>query len=151
MNIAAIVWLYRGQQERFGDTLFARITPCLENGKTGYVNFLQENEVACGSTEFIVLRGRRVCEYFVYLTSRQNSFRENAIKSMIGSSGRQRVQESCFDRYRVPVPPPVLASVFDEMMAVMFEQIAKLDQSNQKLAQARDLLLPRLMNGEIVV
>ena len=92
-----------------------------------------------------------VSEYFVYLTSRQNSFRENAIKSMIGSSGRQHVQESCFDRYRVPVPPPVLASVFDEMVAVMFEQIAKLDQSNQKLAQARDLLLPRLMNGEIAV
>jgi len=136
---------------RNGDTLFARITPCLENGKTGYVNFLQENEVACGSTEFFVLRGRRVSGYFVYLTSRQNSFRENAIKSMIGSSGRQRVQKSCFDRYRVPVPPPVLASVFDEIVAVMFEQIAKLDQSNQKLAQARDLLLPRLMNGEIAV
>ncbi|MGH7098110.1 MAG: restriction endonuclease subunit S [Stellaceae bacterium] len=134
-----------------GDTLFARITPCLENGKTGFVNFLNENQVACGSTEFIVLRGRRVSNYFAYLTARQETFRENAIRSMIGSSGRQRVQPNCFDRYRVPIPPPVLASVFDDQVSAMFEQIRNLDQQNQKLAQARDLLLPRLMNGEIAV
>jgi type I restriction enzyme S subunit len=136
---------------RNGDTLFARITPCLENGKTGFVNFLQENEVACGSTEFIVLRGRRVSPYFVYLTARQNSFRENAIKSMIGSSGRQRVQDSCFNRYRVPTAPSMIASVFDETVAVIFEQIGTLDQANQKLAKARDLLLPRLKDGEMAV
>ena len=136
---------------RNGDTLFARITPCLENGKTGFVNFLREDEIACGSTEFIVLRGRRVSPYFVYLTARQESFRGNAIKSMIGSSGRQRVQDSCFDRYRVPIPPGVLASVFDDTVSVMFEQISKIDKVNQKLAEARDLLLPRLMSGEIAV
>lgn len=134
---------------RNGDTLFARITPCLENGKTGYVQFLENEEIACGSTEFIVLRGRRVSNYFVYLTSRQNDFRENAIRSMIGSSGRQRVQSSCFDRYFVPVPPVTLGTLFDESVGAMFGQINNLDQQNQKLAQARDLLLPRLMNGEI--
>ena len=136
---------------RNGDTLFARITPCLENGKTGYLQFLAGDEVACGSTEFIVLRGRRVSNYFVYLTARQHDFRENAIRSMIGSSGRQRVQPSCFDRYIVPIPPRVLGTLFDEAVAGMFAQIANLDQQNQKLAQARDLLLPRLMNGEIAV
>jgi type I restriction enzyme S subunit len=136
---------------RNGDTLLARITPCLENGKTGYVQFLSEDEVACGSTEFIVLRGRRVSNYFVYLTARQHDFRENAIRSMIGSSGRQRVQPSCFDRYLVPIPPQVLSTLFDEAVGGMFAQIGNLDQQNQKLAQARDLLLPRLMNGEIAV
>jgi type I restriction enzyme S subunit len=80
-----------------GDTLFARITPCLENGKTAFVQFLDVNEVACGSTEFIVLRGQHVSSFYVYLTARQPDFRENAIRSMIGSSGRQRVQPSCFD------------------------------------------------------
>jgi type I restriction enzyme, S subunit len=134
---------------RVADTLFARITPCLENGKTGFVQFLATNEVACGSTEFIVLRGRRVSNSFVYLTSRQDTFRENAIKSMIGSSGRQQVQPSCFDRYLVPIPPGVLAPLFDDAVAPMFDQITNLDQQNQKLALARDLLLPRLMNGEI--
>lgn len=136
---------------RNGDTLLARITPCLENGKTGYVQFLAEDEVACGSTEFIVLRGRRVSNYIVYLTARQHDFRENAIRSMIGSSGRQRVQPSCFERYLVPIPPQVLSTLFDEAVGGMFAQIGNLDQQNQKLAQARDLLLPRLMNGEIAV
>ena len=136
---------------RNGDTLFARITPCLENGKTGFVQFLAQDEVACGSTEFIVLRGEKVSNYFVYLTSRQREFRENAIHSMIGSSGRQRVQSSCFDRYLVASPPHGMAMLFDEIVGEMFKQIANLDQQNQKLAQARDVLLPRLMNGEIAV
>jgi type I restriction enzyme S subunit len=136
---------------RNGDTLFARITPCLENGKTAYVYFLQDGEVACGSTEFIVLRGRLVSSFFVHLTSRLESFRQNAIKSMIGSSGRQRVQDSCFDRYRIAIPPGLIASIFDDTVKPMFDQIGKLDQTNQRLAQARDLLLPRLMNGEIAV
>ena len=134
-----------------GDTLFARITPCLENGKTGYVNFLGPEQVACGSTEFIVLRGLLVSAYFVYLTARQEGFRENAIRSMIGSSGRQRVQPSCFDRYRVPIPPKALAEIFDEQADAIFNQIRNLDQQNHSLAQACDLLLPRLMNGEIAV
>lgn len=133
------------------DTLFARITPCLENGKTGFVQFLPPGEVACGSTEFIVLRGRTVSNYFVYLTARETAFRETAIKSMIGSSGRQRVQPSCFDRYFIPVPPTQLASLFDEAVAPLFQQISVLDRQNDKLAEARDLLLPRLMNGEIAV
>ena len=136
---------------RNGDTLFARITPCLENGKTGFVQWLADGEIACGSTEFIVLRGRRVSNYFVYLTARQHDFRENAIRSMIGSSGRQRVQPSCFDRYLVPVPPHILGTLFDETVAGIFAQIGNLDSQNQRLAQARDLLLPRLMNGEIAV
>jgi type I restriction enzyme S subunit len=134
-----------------GDTLFARITPCLENGKTGFVTFLSPGEVACGSTEFIILRGRRVSNYFVYLTAREPNFRESAIRSMIGSSGRQRVQPSCFDRYRVPVPPPHLASLFDDAVEPLFQQVRVLDHQNQRLADARDLLLPRLMDAEIAV
>ncbi len=133
------------------DTLFARITPCLENGKTGFVQFLAPGEVACGSTEFIVLRGRRVSSYFVYLTARQSDFRENAIKSMIGSSGRQRVQSSCFDRYFVFVPPSNLATLFDEAVQPLFDQLRVLDLQNQVLVRARDLLLPRLLSGEIAV
>ena len=136
---------------RNGDTLFARITPCLENGKTAYVYFLQDGEVACGSTEFIVLRGRNVSPYFVYLTCRLDSFRQNAIKSMIGSSGRQRVQDSCFNRFQLAIPPKLLASIFHETVEPIFGQIWTLDQANHKLTQARDLLLPRLMNGEIAV
>jgi type I restriction enzyme S subunit len=136
---------------RNGDTLFARITPSLENGKTGFADFLGEDEVACGSTEIIVLRGAAVSPYFTYCLARTYDFRENAIKSMIGSSGRQRVQNSCFDKFRLPLPPKVLREEFDQTAIPCFRQIKNLADQNHRLRTARDLLLPRLMNGEIAV
>ncbi len=133
------------------DVLLARITPCLENGKTGYAYFLRDDEVACGSTEFIVLRGRHVSSAFTYCLARSYPFRGNAIKSMIGSSGRQRVQASCFDEYRVPLPPKYLLKMFDEIANTAFGQIRVLVAQNDKLIKARDILLPKLMNGEMAV
>ncbi len=71
-----------GTKFQNGDTLFARITPCLENGKTGFVQFLPNSHaVACGSTELIVLRSRTLTPEFVYLLARSEEFRGNAIKS----------------------------------------------------------------------
>ena len=133
------------------DVLLARITPCLENGKTGYAYFLDEDEVACGSTEFIVLRGKRLPSEFVYCLARSYPFRENAIKSMTGSSGRQRVQNSCFDKYSVPLPPNSILEEFVQVVQSNFEQIRNLMTQNAKLAQARDLLLPKLMSGELTI
>jgi type I restriction enzyme S subunit len=140
-----------GSKFQNGDTLFARITPCLENGKTSFVDFMAEGEVGRGSTEFIVLRSKRLSPEFVYCLARTYDFRENAIKSMIGSSGRQRVQESCFEKFLVRVPPRTLLNLFTESARPMFDQIKGLHTQNQKLRAARDLLLPRLMNGEIAV
>ena len=129
------------------DVLLAGITPCLENGKTGFVNFLEENEVACGSTEFIVLRGRTVSPYFTYCLSRTERFRETAIKSMVGASGRQRVQPECFDTYEIALPTTTILREFDELVEPMFEQIGLLVKQNQDLAEARDMLLPKLMKN----
>jgi type I restriction enzyme S subunit len=83
--------------------------------------------------------------------ARTYDFRENAIKSMIGSSGRQRVQNSCFDKYRLPLPPKVLREEFDRTAEPCFRQIKNLADQNHRLRTARDLLLPRLMSGEIAV
>lgn len=83
-----------GSKFRNGDTLVARITPCLENGKTAYVDVLENNEIGFGSTEFIVLRNREnmtIPEYVYYLSISQK-FRDKAISLMTGTSGRQRVQ-----------------------------------------------------------
>ncbi|MCB1211510.1 MAG: restriction endonuclease subunit S, partial [Verrucomicrobiales bacterium] len=132
-----------------GDTLFARITPCLENGKTGFVNFMEDGESGRGSTEFIVLRSKLVTPEFVYCLARTYDFRENAIKSMVGSSGRQRAQESCFEKFMVWCPPSKVLSLFSEFTVPVFEEIKNLHQQNQKLRTARELLLPRLMSGEI--
>ena len=140
-----------GSRFRNGDTLFARITPCLENGKTAFVDFLEEGEAARGSTEFIVLRSKRVTPEYVYCLARTYDFRENAIKSMVGSSGRQRVQESCFEKYQIMVPPSILLNSFTEIVQPQFKLIMDLHVQNKKLRAARDLLLPRLMSGEIAV
>jgi type I restriction enzyme S subunit len=140
-----------GSKFRNGDTLLARITPCLENGKTGFVDFMGEDETGRGSTEFIVLRSRCLTPSFVYCFARTYHFREHAIKSMVGASGRQRVQERSFDEFRVLVPPSHLLTHFTEFATQCFQQIKTLHGQNQKRRVARDLLLPRLMSGEVAV
>ena len=95
-----------GSRFRNGDTLFARITPCTENGKTGLVDGLATGEVGTGSTEFIVLgpRHRLTLARFVYYLAKNPAFRSFAISQMRGTSGRQRVPASVFDDYVVGVP-----------------------------------------------
>lgn len=94
-----------GAKFRNGDTIMARITPCLENGKTAFVSGLAENEIAFGSTEYIVLRAKENISIpdFVYYLTISSIIREPAIKSMVGSSGRQRVQQSVLDELEIPL------------------------------------------------
>jgi len=141
-----------GAKFQNGDTLFARITPCLENGKTGYVQFLADNNaVAFGSTEFIVLRSKTVTPEYVYCLARSNEFREHAIKSMTGASGRQRVQESCFGQLIIPQPPESLLDKFCVFAAPNFRLIHRLHEKVCKLKETRILLLPKLLSGEVAV
>lgn len=94
-----------GTKFRNGDTIMARITPCLENGKTAKVNILEENEVGFGSTEYIVFRAKQGvdADYLYYLIS-SPWVREPAIKSMVGSSGRQRVQTDVLQNLKILNP-----------------------------------------------
>ena len=132
------------------DTLFARITPCLENGKTGFVQFLPDAQaVAFGSTEFIVLRSRTLTPEFVYCLARSDEFRGVAIKSMSGATGRQRVQEQCFDDFQIAQPPRALLNRFSAIVAPSFRLIHKLHLHIQNLRRTRDLLLPRLLSGQV--
>ena len=103
---------FPGSGSRFknGDTLLARITPCLENGKTAYVDFLSNHEeVAHGSTEFIILSARpdKCDELFLYYLARSEFFRAYAIKNMLGTSGRQRVRAEALDEFDIPVIPSI--------------------------------------------
>ena len=141
-----------GAKFQNGDTLFARITPCLENGKTGFVQFLPDAQaVAFGSTEFIVLRSRTLTPEFVYLLARSDAFRHTAIKSMTGASGRQRVQEKCFDNYLIAQPPREVLDRFSAIVAPSFRLIQQLHLRTDNLRRTRDLLLPRLLSGQIDV
>jgi len=94
-----------GPKFRNKDTLVAKITPCLENGKTAYVDVLEENEVAYGSSEFIVLRENEKSDSkFIYYLARSPWFRERAISCMEGTSGRKRVNEGALKRQEILVP-----------------------------------------------
>lgn len=97
---------YSRPRFRNSQTLMARITPCLENGKTAFVDILEDNEVAVGSTEFIVLSDTdRTLPKFVYYTARRPEIRQFAIKRMTGTSGRQRVPLDIFDNKKINLPP----------------------------------------------
>lgn len=133
------------------DTLFARITPCLENGKTGLVQTLADGEVGLGSTEFILMRGEDVGPAFTYCLAREENFRKHAVASMSGASGRQRVRNECFDTYLLAVPPRDVADAFEERVEPLFAHVAVLTDETLTLGQLRDLLLPKLVTGQIDV
>jgi type I restriction enzyme S subunit len=93
-----------GSKFRNGDTLMARITPCLEHGKTAFVNCLKPNELGFGSTEFIVGRAKPGISIplFVYCLLISDHIRDIAIKSMTGTSGRERVQQAALNDITIP-------------------------------------------------
>ncbi len=140
-----------GMRFRNGDALLARITPCLENGKSAYVDFLPDDQpVGWGSTEFIVLRSKPpVPGPFAYLMVRHPEFRERAIQSMTGTSGRQRAQSDTLATFPFAKATPDIFLHLGELIQPMFNKISSNERENQSLADMRDLLLPKLMSGEI--
>ena len=139
-----------GTKFRNGDSLLARITPCLENGKSAFVDFLAEDRIGWGSTEFIVLRPKTpLPEYFGYLLCRHPPFREHAIHSMSGTSGRQRVQNDVLGRYSLALPGEAIFSAFAEIVVPLQAAIARNHSTSQTLAALRDTLLPRLISGQL--
>jgi len=98
-----------GTKFRNYDTIMARITPCLENGKISMVNILNDEEIGFGSTEYIVFRAKNNISdpYFVYYLVYSPIIREPAIKSMVGSSGRQRVQTDVVKNHLIIKLPPL--------------------------------------------
>lgn len=119
-----------------GDTILARITPCLENGKTAFVDILQEGEVGFGSTEFIVMRAKEGVSdpQFVYYVATSPFFRERAIQSMVGSSGRQRVQQSVIENLELSVPPLQIQKEIGSFLSEIDKKIAINNQINDNLA-----------------
>ncbi|OSP22027.1 restriction endonuclease subunit S [Staphylococcus agnetis] len=125
-----------------GDTLLARITPCLENGKTAYVDILDENEIAFGSTEFFVLRPKDnlMDSHFLYYLMRTNELRNTIIKSMTGTSGRQRAQkesileyEFCLPSLKVQIAIAKLLKNLDDKIETNKKIIANLEELSQTL------------------
>lgn len=139
-----------GSRFENGDVLFARITPCTENGKIVLVGGL--NTSGMGSTEFYVLRAKRnkSIPYFIYLLTRLDWFKQQAVASMTGTSGRQRVPKSFFENVLVPA-----ISLSDQRgMQAEFSQLqeyqAVLSNQKEKLSELFESTLNKAMKGELV-
>jgi type I restriction enzyme S subunit len=151
-SVGGVVQREMGSGTKFmnGDTLLARITPCLENGKTAFVDFLHTDQTGWGSTEFVVLRPKApLPQYHAYLLARHPAFREHAIRSMSGTSGRQRIQNDVLSQFLVAVPNEPIAKAFSELVMTIHESIREGHLQVSTLSELRDTLLPRLISGRV--
>ena len=132
------------------DTLMARITPCLENGKVAYVNFLNDDEIAFGSTEYIVMTAKEgYIPELLYFLCRDQAFKDYATVNMNGSSGRQRVSGDVIGNYKIAIPPKTVFDFLANYYKSVMDVIKRNGYEIKNLAQLRDTLLPKLMSGEI--
>jgi type I restriction enzyme S subunit len=139
-----------GTKFQNGDTLLARITPCLENGKTAHVDFLDDGQIGWGSTEFIVLRPKTpLTPYFGYLLTRQSEFRAFAIQAMTGTSGRQRVELGQLEQFLLTIPDEAVAAAFGSFVEPIRKTISANADRAATLAALRNALLPRLVSGKL--
>ena len=131
-----------GMKFKNGDTVVARITPCLENGKTAYIDLLEENEVAYGSTEYIVLREKFgvTDKQFLYYFSISPIFRDVAIASMTGSSGRQRVQTDVVKQHVFEMPSLKEQKAIASVLSSLDDKIDLLNRQNTTLERMAETL-----------
>lgn len=134
------------------DTLLARITPCLENGKAGYVTFLSDTEVGWGSTEYIVMRPMSgIHPLMAYVLCRNQDFKDYAESCMEGSSGRQRVNVEHLQEFTIGKPTDEVIQQFNEYLESIETKLIYNSKQIQTLENLRDTLLPKLMSGEVRV
>jgi type I restriction enzyme S subunit len=135
-----------------GDTLLARITPCLENGKTAFITFLEKDQVSWGSTEYIVMRPKAgLHPLFAYVLARNSDFRDYAEGCMEGSSGRQRINVDHLKDYDIKIPPESVMCEFNSFSESTAPKLHSNFLQIRTLEKLRDTLLPKLMSGEVRV
>ena len=141
-----------GMKFQNGDTLMARITPCLENGKVAFVNFLEDDEIAFGSTEYITMTPKRqFAPEVLYFLVRNAEFIDFAVKNMNGSSGRQRVSADTIGTYELPDITQEELHMLETIAREALTKIKYNSLENMRLADIRDTLLPKLMSGELKI
>lgn len=136
-----------------GDVLFAKITPCMENGKSAIVDKL-ENDIGFGSTEFYVLRcdenklNNKYLHYFV----RQKTFRDEAKGEMTGAVGQQRVPKTFLENYKMKVPTieeqQEIVNILDKLLA-KYNKIKNLEQQLEKIELLKKAILAKAFRGEL--
>lgn len=136
---------------RENDVLFAKITPCMENGK-GAVAINLENGIGFGSTEFHVIRvSKYVNSIWIYAVTSTKEFRKQAEINMTGSAGQKRVSTKYLENYKIVVPPLSLQNQFSEIVKQIdkqkFESMIQLDKEERKVL--RNIITDTF--GEIII
>jgi type I restriction enzyme, S subunit len=144
---------YTGSGSKFKnrDTIFARITPCTENGKTAYVDILKEGQYGHGSTEFIILGPKSNTDSkFIYYCAKWDGIRSIAVSKMEGTSGRQRVPNRVFtEDIFVPIPPLPEQKRIAEILTTLDVTIEKTAQIIEKTKEAKKGLMQELLTRGI--
>ena len=128
-----------------GDVLFARITPCMENGKSAIVSDIPNNVVAFGSTEFIVLRGKKQKLTSLLATLiRTKEFKEYAKSQMKGTDGRQRVDHEMLKFYEIIIPSDIMLEKIESDFSRLFSLANIKGKENKKITELQSLLLAKV-------
>ena len=136
-----------------GDVLFAKITPCMENGKSAIVDKL-ENDIGFGSTEFYVFRcnenklNNKYLHYFV----RQKTFRDEAKGEMTGAVGQQRVPKTFLENYKIKLPTieeqQEIVNILDKLLA-KYNKIKDLEKQLEQIELLKKAILAKAFRGEL--
>lgn len=128
-----------------GDTIIARITPCLENGKAAYINILDDGEVAFGSTEYIVFAPKgNIPSSFYYFLIRNSKFVSFALQFMNGSSGRQRVSGEELASFPLLSPSDADLKAFEKVGFIALEQMKQYTREILLLKQLQETIAATL-------
>ena len=139
-----------GTKFRNGDTIMARITPCLENGKTAKVNILEDGEIGFGSTEYIVFRAKEgIDEDFLYYLVCSSIVKEPAIKSMVGSSGRQRVQTAVVENLDIAIPSYEEQHLIGGILRNLDDKIKINNKINENLEQQAEAIFQSILSNAV--
>lgn len=140
-----------GMKFKNGDTIVARITPCFENGKTAYIDILEDDEVGFGSTEYIVIRERKGVsdKHFLYYFAISPDFRDIAILSMSRSSGRQRVQTDFLRNHVFVIPPLPEQRAIASVLSSLDDKIDLLHRQNKTLEAMAETLFRQWFVEEV--
>ena len=134
-----------GVRFKNGDTIIARITPCLENGKAAFINILDEDEIAFGSTEYIVFSAKgNIPSEFYYFLIRNQRFVQYALQFMNGSSGRQRVSGEELAAFQMKKPSEDDLMHFAKVSKPVMRQMKEASLEIDRLQKLQDLLVSQL-------
>jgi len=134
-----------------GDVLFAKITPCMENGKVCFAENLR-NGVGFGSTEFYVLRANEGIEpRFLLYWLQTEAVRLRAQAFMIGSAGQQRVKPDFFASFTINVPTETEQRIIIEILQTHDARIRAEEAYRDKLKMIKKGLMHDLLTGRVRV